>query len=80
MMTHWEVCARMHDRWQIRNNLRLPEWCGCGQAHKERPTAANRLSSTGPLPTDQNPLFVSKSRSGPPRLVQKQITVGAPRI
>lgn len=49
------MCVRMHNRWQIRNNLRLPEGPRRVRAgkRKERATAANRLSPTGP-PTDQN--------------------------
>jgi hypothetical protein len=53
MISHWEVCV--HDRWQIRNNLQLPEGCGQVQGAAYR---ANRLSPTGPtVPTDQKSPF-----------------------
>ena len=74
MISQWEVCVcvRIQDRWQIRNNLQLPEGCGQAQGAAYR---GKQAISHGAVPTDQNTLFVRKSiRTG------SSITVGARRI
>jgi len=77
MISHREVCvcARMHDRWQIRNNLRLPE--GCGQA-RGAAYRGKQAVSHGAVPTDQKHLICKQEQQNCPR--QKQITVDARQI